>query len=368
MNSIFTVNTLGSTGVCSYIASTADNLDVGLRVYKAGLAETIYDYSTAVRCSVMGAESSGKKLYGYYSHVYKGNGTDTNAGRSYGVYGIAGNATTGWNYGLFGTLAGNNNGAGVYGSSESWDGGVNVGNRYAGYFHGIVEVTNDIYASAFNVNSDFRSKENINPIDSRKIEDLMKLNVVQYNLKQRTFDVGDTATAPINYYTKDPELLQKTHYGLIAQELQEIYPDLVYEKGDGYLSINYIEIIPLLIGTIQELTLKVDELSTAQSKSIIKDEDNTKADNVLLNAFLFQNNPNPFTDNTEIRCIIPNEVTKADLYIYDMNGHQIESITISQRGNMSLIIQGGSLDAGMYLYSLITDGIVVDTKRMILTR
>lgn len=196
----------------------------------------------------------------------------------------------------------------------------------------------------------------------------MKLNVVQYNLKQRTFDVGDTATAPINYYTKDPELLQKTHYGLIAQELQEIYPDLVYEKGDGYLSINYIEIIPLLIGTIQELTLKVDELSTAQSKSIIKDEDNTKADNVLLNAFLFQNNPNPFTDNTEIRCIIPNEVTKADLYIYDMNGHQIESITISQRGNMSLIIQGGSLDAGMYLYSLITDGIVVDTKRMILTR
>lgn len=61
-------------------------------------------------------------------------------------------------------------------------------------------------------------------------------------------------------------------------------------------------------------------------------------------------------------------VRNAVLYIYDMNGHQIDSRAITERGNASLTIEGNSLDAGMYLYSLITDGTVVDTKRMILTK
>jgi hypothetical protein len=51
-----------------------------------------------------------------------------------------------------------------------------------------------------------------------------------------------------------------------------------------------------------------------------------------------------------------------------MNGRQIDSMIINERGEISLTIEGGSLDAGIYLYSLITDGVVVDTKRMILTK
>jgi hypothetical protein len=33
-----------------------------------------------------------------------------------------------------------------------------------------------------------------------------------------------------------------------------------------------------------------------------------------------------------------------------------------------VVINAGNLDAGMYLYSLIADGQIVDTKRMILTK
>lgn len=54
-------------------------------------------------------------------------------------------------------------------------------------------------------------------------------------------------------------------------------------------------------------------------------------------------------------------------YIYDMNGLQIENYPITERGNTSLIIDGGTLKTGMYLYSLILDRCVTDTKRMILT-
>lgn len=219
------------------------------------------------------------------------------------------------------------------------------------------------------MSSDYRLKDNIESIETGFADNLMKLNVVKYNLKQRTVNAGDTARVPINYYTEDGELLQKTHFGLIAQELQEIYPDLVYEGGDGYLSVNYVEIIPLLIGTVQELKSKVDELTNAPTnKKTLKNERTTNIDEVFSTAILYQNNPNPFTDNTSVECVIPNEIRTADLYIYDMNGHQIDNRNISQRGNVSVIIEGSSLEAGMYLYSLITDGVVIDTKRMILTK
>ena len=43
-------------------------------------------------------------------------------------------------------------------------------------------------------------------------------------------------------------------------------------------------------------------------------------------------------------------------------------ISISQRGEGSHLISGHHFSAGMYLYALIVDGTVVDTKRMILTK
>ena len=51
-----------------------------------------------------------------------------------------------------------------------------------------------------------------------------------------------------------------------------------------------------------------------------------------------------------------------------MNGRQIDSMSIAERGDVSLTVEGSSLDAGIYMYSLITDGEVVDTKRLILTK
>jgi len=50
-----------------------------------------------------------------------------------------------------------------------------------------------------------------------------------------------------------------------------------------------------------------------------------------------------------------------------MNGTQLKSIPLNQKGNGSITINGSELKAGMYMYTLITDRQVVDTKRMILT-
>jgi len=56
-------------------------------------------------------------------------------------------------------------------------------------------------------------------------------------------------------------------------------------------------------------------------------------------------------------------VTKAVMYIYNMQGEQILQLPVTERGNTSATIEGNSLKAGIYLYTLIADGNKVYTKR-----
>jgi hypothetical protein len=49
------------------------------------------------------------------------------------------------------------------------------------------------------------------------------------------------------------------HYGFIAQEMEQVYPDLVY-NNKGTKSINYTELIPLLLLKIKDLQQQIDEL------------------------------------------------------------------------------------------------------------
>jgi hypothetical protein len=46
----------------------------------------------------------------------------------------------------------------------------------------------------------------------------------------------------------------------MPSELQKVYPDLVVEGKDGDLSVNYLEMVPLIIRSIQELKEGIDEL------------------------------------------------------------------------------------------------------------
>ena len=54
--------------------------------------------------------------------------------------------------------------------------------------------------------------------------------------------------------------------------------------------------------------------------------------------------------------------------IYNLEGKELKNIQVDKRGEASIEISANDLSAGMYLYALIVDGKVVDTKRLILTR
>ena len=350
----------------SLVDFTADSCSVGLNISRHLSVSNSEFKGLILDCEVFPNAST----YGIYACLLRANAIGT--GRAYGVYSFAGRATNGYNYGVCTSLLCENDGTGLYASSGNNPTGVLIPGRYAGYFDGNVEVAGTLHATTITSGSDYRLKRDIRNLEGSSLDRLMDMNVVQFKLKQLELDMGDTAKTIHYKYEPDSPILKKDHFGLIAQELREIYPDLVYEGGDGYLSVNYIELIPLLIKSVQELNAKVEELENTADRTATRGGLNNGQTGISSSALettaLFQNNPNPFTENTVIECVISSDVKNATLYIYDMNGRQIDSIPIENRGRVSLTIQGNSLDAGIYMYSLITDGMVVDTKRMILTK
>ena len=68
----------------------------------------------------------------------------------------------------------------------------------------------------------------------------------------------------IGGYTFDWNDNQETYtgkdVGVIAQEIQEVLPELVTERDNGYLAVKYEKIVPLLIESIKELKQEVDDI------------------------------------------------------------------------------------------------------------
>ncbi|MBR4266334.1 MAG: tail fiber domain-containing protein [Bacteroidales bacterium] len=67
----------------------------------------------------------------------------------------------------------------------------------------------------------------------------------------------------VNFYwdkTKRPSAESKMQYGFIAQEMEKIIPELVSEGADGYKTINYIGVIPVLTNAIKEQQDQIKDL------------------------------------------------------------------------------------------------------------
>jgi hypothetical protein len=172
------------------------------------------------------------------------------------------------------------------------------------------------------------------------------------------------------------QIYAKQHYALDAEQLEEIFPDLVYEQEDGTKSINYMEMVPILVKTISELNGKVAELSeklntlenggteakARQFSTLAVGEISASA-----TATLQQNTPNPFSERTEIRFTLPSDAKDAFVYIFDMQGTLQKQIAVTP-SMQSIIINGYELSPGMYIYSLIVNGKEIDTKRMIISK
>lgn len=54
----------------------------------------------------------------------------------------------------------------------------------------------------------------------------------------------------------------RTHFGFLAQEVKEVYPELVRTDSAGYMYVDYIGMIPLIVNALNEIQAKVDSQET----------------------------------------------------------------------------------------------------------
>jgi len=101
-------------------------------------------------------------------------------------------------------------------------------------------ITNQLQAQDFIANSDIRLKDKIIKIDE---EDTCSLAVLE----------------PVKYHFKNDDT-KRTRYGFIAQDVEEVIPELVYTSDNGIKGINYQDIIALLVKDNQDLRQKLNKL------------------------------------------------------------------------------------------------------------
>lgn len=234
--------------------------------------------------------------------------------------------------------------------------------------------------------SDKRLKENIESY-SNVLPKIRKINTYTYNYNDNYFK---------DFTIEQKQKAQRKEFGFISQELNEIFPELVFQSDSGIMSIDYISMVPILTTAIKEQqniidaqSLKIKELDdrltkiegNSNSKGTLKSTPKTSTDTIqsnksievtnnltdLTNTFLYQNNPNLFSERTEIKYFINESVKTSLIMIFDMQGVLKKQIAINAKGIGSVIIEGSDLRAGMYIYTLVCDGQEIDTKRMILT-
>lgn len=134
-----------------------------------------------------------------------------------------------------------------------------------------------VYAKGVMLNSDERFKENITLINNT-LDKLKLLNGVSYNLKveienstsfpERGRSISEKEQSDIALLVQTNEKLEtskKQNIGFVAQELQEVFPDLVEKDSTGYLHVDYIGLIPVLVEAIKEQQTKIAALKSALS-------------------------------------------------------------------------------------------------------
>ncbi len=241
----------------------------------------------------------------------------------------------------------------------------NVG--FLGYGYKLFKVNTKYINADVISDSDLKLKKNIKP--------LYNATPILNNLRPVSFDYNyDYSDMKDEGLKQNLETNDKNRLGFIAQEVQNILPQSVtIEVPDSTLGIRMLDFIPLLVKGFQEQTIRIDSLETVikelkSSQSILKVAQITGVEGEIKSGTkLFQNAPNPFNEQTNIRFEIPTTIQNAQLQIYNMNGTLLKNIPLNQKGEGNVTINANEFAAGMYLYSLITDGRIVDTKQMLLT-
>jgi len=178
--------------------------------------------------------------------------------------------------------------------------------------------------------------------------------------------------------------------GLIAQDVEQVIPEVVSTDVNGYLNVDYSRLVPVLIEAVKELNNKVEALQlivsaccdtmslkmltdeqggqTIYEQGAINEELQKTIHNIELSSnivVLEQNRPNPFKENTSIDYFVPEDVDFAQIIFYNSHGRIIKLVDIKEKGKGQLQVFAQNLTDGIYTYSIVFDGKIAETKKML---
>lgn len=167
------------------------------------------------------------------------------------------------------------------------------------------------------------------------------------------------------------------NFGLGLESFEAQFPTLVSIDEEGNKYIDYVSLVPVLVSSIQE------QQQIIESQNAIIEDIRTQMYNMqdtlhqlvlrrdslatATNSHLDQNIPNPFDDETTIGYYVSPDAEYATIYIFNMTGVLVQTFVIQQFGIGSVDLSASNLNAGMYVYTLVVDGNVADSKRMIIS-
>ena len=331
--------------------------------------------------------------------IYNNSGSYYNCAIGYLALGYA--VTPGWNNTAVGSFAGPVADAGeIYNTvslgEESFVTASNqarIGNSSTTSIGG--------YANWTNI-SDARVKKNIKA-NVPGLSFINKLNPVTYNLD---LDAADKITGRSAKKDKDGKMIkpfpqelnarkakeQILYTGFVAQDVEKAAKELNYDfsgvdaaKNDRDLyGLRYAEFVVPLVKAVQELSEQNDELR------MMNDELKTRLDKIeaalsinsttqinqslstvdgqRLTASLEQNIPNPFNKTTTINYTLPQHYSSAKIIITDNAGKTLKETNISGTGKGILQVDISSFASGIYQYSLLVNGKLIDTKQMVMVK
>ncbi|MBO6794674.1 MAG: tail fiber domain-containing protein [Balneolaceae bacterium] len=111
---------------------------------------------------------------------------------------------------------------------------------------GIFSSGNANFAGTVTQSSDLRLKSNVSTL-SNALDNTLALRGVSYTWK-------------------DSNKTQATQIGVIAQEVEEIYPELVRTDDEGMKSVNYTQMVAVLIEAVKELNAKIEVLESENTE------------------------------------------------------------------------------------------------------
>jgi hypothetical protein len=197
---------------------------------------------------------------------------------------------------------------------------------------------------------------------------------------------------PVRYhYNGKADMPQDVEFiGVLAQDLQKIAPYMVgkfnYQDTAGkieeYLDYDATALTYILVNSVKEQQKAIEDrdakIETLETKVKNLEDKLNLIEQLLRNGSmtdanssegkLWQNTPNPYSNSTTIKYQVSSMVRTAFIKVYSVTGQELQSFDISGRTIGEVTLTAKQLAAGTYVYKLIVDGRIADSKRLILTR